>query len=300
MAPEQGTSNTSCAEGSPRRIKVLMYHRVTDDKEARCKHWACVHVREFRRQLASLERLGFTAITFEDYRLYLAGELNLPRKPVILTFDGGYMDTYENAFLLLQEYGMKAVVFTIGNRHIRTNVWCQALGMPTGLLMESQQLIEMHAAGFEIGAHPMNYTRLTTLSDEEAWEEISRSRMLLEILLNSSVRSFAYPYGHVSRAIKRMVKDAGYSHACSTLTGPAAFCADPYEIRRIAIEGTTGLVGFEMRMLTPFQNYEWLRWKMSRTHSGLDGKHIGDGESNLEDKEKSTALLTRSALTKQD
>jgi peptidoglycan/xylan/chitin deacetylase (PgdA/CDA1 family) len=277
-----------------------MYHRVIDDKEAHCRHWTCVHARDFSRQLASLERLGFAAITFEDYRLYLAGELNLPRKPVILTFDGGYMDTYENAFPLLQEYGMKAVVFTIGNRHIKTNVWGQALGMPTGLLMESQQLIEMHAAGFEIGAQSMNHTRLTALSGEEAWEEISRSRMLLEIMLNAPVRSFAYPYGHASRAIKRMVKDAGYSHACSALTGPAAFCADPYEIRRIAIRGATGLVGFEMRMLIPFQDYEWLRWKMSRTYSGLDGKHIGDGESNSEDKDKSAALLVRSALTKQD
>jgi peptidoglycan/xylan/chitin deacetylase (PgdA/CDA1 family) len=300
MAPEQGTSNTACAEGNPRRIKVLMYHRVIDDKEAHCKHWTTVHVREFRRQLASLERLGFTAITFEDYRLYLAGELNLPGKPVILTFDGGCMDIYENAFPLLQEYGMKAVIFTVGNRHIKTNAWGQALGMPTSPLMESQQLIEMHAAGFEIGAHSMNYARLTALSGEEAWEEISRSRMLLEILLNSSVRSFAYPYGQVSRAIKRMVKDAGYSHACSALTGPASFCADPYEIRRIAIRGTTALVGFEMRMLTPFQKYEWLRWKMGRAHSGLDGKHIGDGENNSEDKEKSAAPPVRSALTKQD
>lgn len=279
MNPEETTAEKRIGEGNPRRIKVLMYHRVIDDKEAYCKHWTCVHVREFRRQLEFLDRLGFTAITFEDYRLYLAGELNLPRKPVVLTFDGGFMDTYENAFPLLQEYGMRAVVFTIGNRQIKTNVCGQALGMPVGPLMESQHLIEMYSAGLEIGAHSVNYAPLNKLSDEKAWEEISRSRMLLEILLNAPVRSFAYPYGLMSQAIKRMVKDAGYSHACSISTGPAAFCADPYEIRRIAIKDTTSLVSFEVRMLTPFQNYEWLRWKMARSASGLDGVRAGDGKN---------------------
>lgn len=280
MNPGQTTTEKRIGKGNTRRIKVLMYHRVIDDQEAHCDHWPRVPKREFRRQLESLERFGLTTITFEDYRLYLRGELNLPRKPVILTFDGGFIDTYENAFPLLQEFGMRAVVFTIGNRHIKTNVWRQALGIPVGLLMESQQVIEMHAAGFEIGAHSMNYAPLTTLSHEEAWEEISRSRMVLEILLNAPVRSFAYPYGLMSEAIKRMVKDAGYSCACSTSTGPAAFCADSYEIRRIAIEGRTNLVGFGMRVLAPFQDYEWLRWRMTRPVFGIDRARFGVGESN--------------------
>jgi len=300
MKPRQATTEKRIGDGDPRRIKVLMYHRIVNDKDVPSRHWTCVHVRGFRRQLEFLERLGFTAITFEDYRLYLAGELNLPRKPVILTFDGGYMDTNLNAFPLLQEYGMKAVVFTIGNKDIKTNVWGKALGIPEGPLMESQQLIEMHAAGFEIGAQSMNYTRLTTLSEEEAWEEISRSRMLLEILLNAPVRSFAYPYGLVNRAIKRMVADAGYSHACSTSTGPATFGTEPYEIRRIAIRDTTSLVGFGMRMLTPFQTYEWLRWKMTRKLSGPDGAYIENGENKLKEKERIAATLERKALSEQD
>src|SRR3990172_10485191 len=111
MTPEQVTAEKTIGEGNPRKIKILMYHRIVDDKEANSKHWTCIHVREFRRQLESLERWGFTAITFDDYRLYLQGELNLPRKPVVLTFDDAYLDTYENAFPLLQEYGMRAVIF---------------------------------------------------------------------------------------------------------------------------------------------------------------------------------------------
>ena len=95
-------------------VKVLMYHRVVEDKAISDAHWSCVYVEDFRRQLELLDRWGFTAITFEDYRLFQSGELNLPKKPVILTFDDGYLDTYTVVFPVLQEYGVKAVVFVLG------------------------------------------------------------------------------------------------------------------------------------------------------------------------------------------
>jgi peptidoglycan/xylan/chitin deacetylase (PgdA/CDA1 family) len=279
MAEEQPPEEKRRGEGNPRVIKVLMYHRIVSDERLSHAHWTCVHVRDFRRQLELLDRWGFTTITFDDYNLYLAGELNLPRKPVILTFDDGYRDVYENAFPLLQEYGMRGVVFALGNRLIKTNVWDQAVGLRTAPLMDGQQLLEMHAAGFEIGAHSMSHPKLPALSTEAAWQEITRSRMLLEILLNSPVRSFSYPYGGVNESVKRMVADAGFTIACSVFTGPGTFGMEPYEIRRIAISSNTSTAGFAMRLLMPFQHYGWMRWKVSEVLSSFNGRHMGNGRS---------------------
>src|ERR1043165_973668 len=93
-------------QGNPRLIKVLMYHRITDSVELARSNWTCVHVDDFRRQLMLLNKWGFSAITFEDYRLFCKGEIALPKRPVIITFDDGYLDTSALAFPILQEFGM--------------------------------------------------------------------------------------------------------------------------------------------------------------------------------------------------
>jgi peptidoglycan/xylan/chitin deacetylase (PgdA/CDA1 family) len=83
------------AMGNPRKIKVLMYHLITENYYFSRKYKnISILLDSFRSQIKFLDRWGFTAITFEDYRLYLNGELNLPQKPVIITFDDGYEDIH--------------------------------------------------------------------------------------------------------------------------------------------------------------------------------------------------------------
>src|SRR5690349_15935066 len=135
--------------GSPKKIKVFMYHRIVDDDHLARRYWTCLHLRDFKKHLELIDRCGFTTITFDDYRLYLNGELNLPRKPVILTFDDGYLDTYQLAFPALSEFGMKAVVFAVADRKIKGNIWDNHLGFPPAQLLAQQQIIELANEGFE-------------------------------------------------------------------------------------------------------------------------------------------------------
>jgi len=245
------------------KIKVLMYHRIVDD-EVLCHNYPdmCLHVRDFRTHLILLERLGFTPITFEDYRLYKQGAISLPKRPIILTFDDGYEEIYKLGFPLLQEYGVKAVIFVLGDRSIQANIWDSNKSRLHIPLMNDVQLIELHAAGHEVGSHTLTHPRLIHLSKEKAWEEISRSRMLLEILLNAPVQTFSYPYGVISQPIKEMVVDAGYIHACAAYTGPPSFGSDPFEIRRLLITSSTKMTGFAMRLLPGYKHYRWARSKI--------------------------------------
>lgn len=261
------------SEGNPGAIKVLMYHRIVGQADAVGPlHWSFVRVNDFRDQLELLDRWGFTSITMNDYRLFLKNHLNLPRKPVMITFDDGYEDTYRFAYPVLQEYGMKAVVFVLGERKITTNFWDRSNGLPEVPLMSEQQILDMHENGFEIGAHSMTHAKLPFLPDQKAWEEISRSRMLLEILLNAPVLSFSYPYGLLNEAVKKMVNDAGFNTACSGQSGPPVFGRDQLEIRRIPVTSSTGKPAFALRMLTPYQYFDWVRSKISRALYGPYGK----------------------------
>jgi peptidoglycan/xylan/chitin deacetylase (PgdA/CDA1 family) len=244
-------------------IKVLMYHRVvtTVSSLTTRERQICITAQTFERQLEFLDRWGFTPITFSDYRLSLEGNLNLPKKPVIITFDDGYLDTFEVAYPILRKCGMKCVVFVLGDRKIRTNFWDAQDGSSAAPLMSDQQILELHSAGFEIGSHSLRHERLPSLTRESGWDAISRSRMVLEIVLNSPVHTFAYPYGLLDQKVKEMVKDAGYILGCAVYTGPATFCRDPFEIRRIEIGGSIGALGYAARLLLPYQYYALVRWR---------------------------------------
>jgi peptidoglycan/xylan/chitin deacetylase (PgdA/CDA1 family) len=260
------TESTHTVRHKSSRVKVLLYHRVLPSKKLCDEHPAMlIHVDEFRKQLWLLERWGFTAITFSDYWLSTQGELELPKRPVIITFDDGYEDTYEYAFPILQEFAMPSVVFVLGDRTIRTNSWDSGLNMPPGKLMNDQQIIELHEARHEIGAHSMTHADLCSLSKEAAWSEISRSRISLEILLNAPVKSFAYPYGRCDSEAKTMARDAGYKIGCAAYSGPPFFGRDTMEIRRMLVPGNLTALGFAARMLTPYEIYSWARWKAVRT-----------------------------------
>jgi peptidoglycan/xylan/chitin deacetylase (PgdA/CDA1 family) len=264
---------TPLPEGNPRGIKVLMYHRIADDVDLCKTNWTCVHVDDFRKQLVFLRDAGFTAITFDQYRAYLRGAASLPKHPVIISFDDGYLDTYELAFPLLEEFGMKSVVFILGDRTIRTNYWDQYLGITETRLMNRDQILAMHSAGHEFGAHSTTHAKLPRVPHERAWEEISRSKTLIEMLLGKPVQSFCYPYGMLNVRIKDMVRHSGYDIACSVDTGPAAFGDDLLEIRRMTIFSSMGLLMFSMRMRAPFQYYDWTRWKTVYALNEIQGKN---------------------------
>jgi peptidoglycan/xylan/chitin deacetylase (PgdA/CDA1 family) len=171
------------------------------------------------------------------------------------------------------------VYFVLGDRKIKTSVWDTYSCGTTLPLMNDEQILELHEAGFEIGSHSMAHGNLPSLKREQAWEEISRSRMSLEILLNAPVRNFAYPYGMVNQTIKEMVKDAGYTFGCATYTGPPQFGSDRYEFRRILIPGKIGIIGFALRVRIPYQYYTFAIWKyrnalLSKTNSENSINHV--------------------------
>jgi peptidoglycan/xylan/chitin deacetylase (PgdA/CDA1 family) len=156
---------------------------------------------------------------------------------------------------------MKAVFFVLGDKNIKSNTWESGNGISMIPLMDPYQILEIHTAGFEIGSHSLTHLQLPKTSHTTAYNEISRSRMMLEILINAPVLSFAYPYGLLNNTVKQIVIDAGYSIGCAVYSGPASFGTDLFEIRRIPVPGTLSILGFSARVLTPYEYLCWIRWK---------------------------------------
>jgi peptidoglycan/xylan/chitin deacetylase (PgdA/CDA1 family) len=87
------------------------------------------------------------------------------------------------------------------------------------------------------GSHTSSHRILTTLTDEEVWDELIRpkEKLIAEKVVNPSFVPFCYPNGNYNEKIAGMVKEAGYSMAVTTENGWNRFGSDPFTLKRIGI-----------------------------------------------------------------
>lgn len=108
--------------------------------------------------------------------------------------------------------------------------------VPADLMMTSEQVRSLHAAGMEIGAHTVTHPILAEIPLGRARHEMAASRARLEQIIGAPVRLFAYPNGsprrdyHAEHAA--LARELGFSAAVSTAWGAARAGDDLYQIPR--------------------------------------------------------------------
>ena len=221
----------------PKHIPILMYHKVPTNK-LESKHRIFVTKKNFKKQLQFFKLRGLTSITFQDYQDFVTGKLNIrefPKKPFLLTFDDGYADNYLNALPLMQKYRFRGVIYLLGDFDCSKNFWDEGESLDSILLLTSEQKKAFVDAKWEIGAHTMTHKHLTKLSTEEITYELKTSKENLEKELQTSVISFAYPYGDLSEEVKEHVQKLGFTYGIATDSGGMCIEEDPYQIFRVNV-----------------------------------------------------------------
>lgn len=179
---------------------------------------------------------GFTTIRLDNVLDYLAGRTTLlPSKPIAITFDDGYLDTYINAFPILVQHGFTATVFIVAERVGKKADWVEAPDIESPALMSWVQIREMSSMGFSFGSHSCTHPQLTSLQKEQLKHEIGASKSIIEQKLGMPVRFFAYPYSLSNDTIKQLVAEAGYSAAFSTRWGLVDWTNDAFALNRLMI-----------------------------------------------------------------
>lgn len=247
------------------KIKVLMYHRVLAEEPEKESRWHYVTVSEFRKQMKMIDQFGYTPITFSDYQLFIEGKLTLPSKPIIITFDDGYLDTLENAIPVLLELNMRAVIFVMGDRTLKSARWDEVDNSESCPLMTDDQVRTAQKMGFEIGAHSLDHFPLTDLPEKEIQYEVKRSKEAIESVLEKPIQTFSYPYGSVDERVKRIVSDSGFLFACGVYSGSAKFSQTMMDFRRLAINQYTSKAKFLFTLLLPYQYIEWLYFRLKNS-----------------------------------
>ncbi len=177
---------------------ILLYHHVGDGSGSIYN----VSTGLFRRQMERLRDWGYTSISMTRLANVLIKGGKLPARPVVITFDDGNRDVYENAFPIMKDTGFSGVFYLV------------SMYVNVGSFVRVDELKEMMAAGWEIGNHSATHRDLTR--GYSAWlveREVVQSRLDLEEMLGVKINTFAYPYGLSSPALQEQVKDLGYLDA---------------------------------------------------------------------------------------
>ncbi len=98
-----------------------------------------------------------------------------------------------------------------------------------------EEVVEMSHHGIAFGAHTHNHVILTSVSLNDAREEIVTSRDILSRKLGSNIRSFNYPNGDYNKALVNVLKDEGFTYAVTTRTGYIKESDDLLTLRRIML-----------------------------------------------------------------
>ncbi len=226
------------------KILVLNYHQVANSFNP-----LAILPNDFSEQMSYLINNGYIPITPEELDAGLAGELELPPKPVLITFDDGYADNYNNAYPILRSLGIRATIFVIpafvGKKNYLT--W--------------EQISEMSQNGISIESHTMNHYKLEELPDDEIRSELLNSKFALEEHLGTAVNYLAYPTGTYNLHIAGIAAEVGYKGAYTIKYGGVDLGSNMYALERIPIFQTENTMKDFYERIQYRQSFEEFGWR---------------------------------------
>jgi peptidoglycan/xylan/chitin deacetylase (PgdA/CDA1 family) len=214
------------SEPNPPLVPILMYHQIRNlDATATDldRTWT-VSPAQFEGQMDHLVQKGYTTISLDRFAEFIRGGIPLPEKPVILTFDDGWIEHYRVVFPILKRRGMTGTFY----------IYTDGIGLRQGVKIK--MLREMAEAGMSIGSQSITHTLLRRLQPELARMEITESKRRLEKIVGVPVTSFAYPYAEYGTLHPEMVRRAGYTTAVSIRQSMLHTVYHLYTLRRIRID----------------------------------------------------------------
>jgi peptidoglycan/xylan/chitin deacetylase (PgdA/CDA1 family) len=191
----------------------------------------------FRAQMLALSKHGYHAVTLAAVDRYWRLGYALPRRPIVVSFDDGYLSHYTHARPVLKAVGWPGVL----NLEI-DNV------RPGDLT--ARQVRALIADGWEVDSHTITHPDLRVLTDSELRRELAGSRAHLRRRFGVRADYFCYPAGHFDARVVAAVKAAGYRAATTTQPGLAT-PGSRFTLNRIRIDGQDGVDGLLTKLADP-------------------------------------------------
>jgi peptidoglycan/xylan/chitin deacetylase (PgdA/CDA1 family) len=217
-----------------RPVPILTYHVVARAPANAAYPQLFVAPAALAAQTAWLAAHGYHAVTLKQVFAYWRRAAPLPAKPIVLSFDDGYLSDYAVALPTLRRHRWPGVLNLVVRNVARGDI-------------QPWQVRRLIAAGWEIDAHTVSHVDLTKLGPARMRYEVEGSRRQLRRIFHEPVQFFCYPVGHYDPRIVAAVKAAGFEGA-TTETEGLARANQPFSLARIRIEPGDGVPGLVAKL----------------------------------------------------
>ena len=202
-----------------RGIPVLYYHSVRESAD----NEVTITPKLLRTQLQYIRDEGYVTLTLSELKAYILNNSPIPTKSILITFDDGYMDNYDNAFPILKDLNMVATIF------------CITSNLDGSYYLSKEAINEMSNYGIDIESHTVNHPKLNEMTYDKQLSELIDSKKTLESITGKKIDSIAYPFGNFNDDSIRAAKDAGYTLGFTTKKGLSDRDDNPLKLDRIYI-----------------------------------------------------------------
>lgn len=212
-------------------VPVLLYHHILEDEDKAVSPWdtndITIATSEFRRHMQMLKDGGYNVVTVDEVVAYVRGEILLPPKSLVLTFDDGYKSNTYYAAPILKEFGYKATMFAI-------------MTLYEGEYQDWYDVSALqHVTREDLAQYPDTIDQQChTYANHNHLSEQSYSEIYNDLMLSQAVDPndyFAYPYGDYDQTVINAVRDAGFAAAFSTVERNAKPGDKIFEIPRYTV-----------------------------------------------------------------
>jgi peptidoglycan/xylan/chitin deacetylase (PgdA/CDA1 family) len=214
-------------------VPILMYHYISQPPAGADKYRLDLSTPPelFREQMTYLVANGYETVSLYDLTLAIVNQAQLPARPVVLTFDDGYRDNYENAFPVLRELGLTGTFF-VATEFVDEN-------QPE--YMDWAMIEEMAAAGMRIEPHSKTHPDLSVQDRAFILWEVLGSQETIASHIGYTPRYFAYPSGRYNDEVLQIVDELDFWGAVTTANGNWHSFGDRFEWGRVRMRDTTSL-----------------------------------------------------------
>lgn len=206
---EEKTEDTLNGKDGEQKVPILMYHHITSEEFGSDAAISMISPEDFRLHMTAI-RVHFTPISLKHYYDYINctdGSVTLPKNPIIITFDDGYLSNYEIAYPILKELEIPATIFVVTD----TVGEIAGGGKVNHSHFNWEQAKEMENSGLiDIGSHSDGHVEMAKLSYDNMIKEFRKSKYLIEKNLGRECTMFAYPYGSYNQQTIEAARKAGY------------------------------------------------------------------------------------------
>lgn len=214
-----------------RHLPVLMYHHVSDKPGQ-----ITLSPRTFRAQMKWLAESGWKTVTAAEVEAFYHGA-RLPRKSVMLTFDGGWLDNWLQVFPVLQEFNLHAHLFLVtslisdgpvripASEPVYSHDECQMLvkqGRADEVMLRWSEVREMHHSGLvEFHSHTHTHRRwdqkpVSRNPSDLLRVDILLSRKRMREMLGYCSQHLCWPEGWYCSDYIHVAEELGFTYLYTT------------------------------------------------------------------------------------